>query len=386
MKRNKTGIYIPITNSGEKCMAFIPDPLPPKPPIELTSDIQKMLDNANVSLGRLDSIAMLLPETELLLYMYIRKEAVLSSQIEGTQSSLSDLLKSEITDTPGIPVDDIKEVSNYVVALSLGIKKIKNDFPVSSRLLKELHAVLLRSGRGKNKQPGEYRRSQNWIGGSRPGNANHVPPPHTEINKCMGDLEKFINGVKTKTPTLLKAALAHVQFETIHPFLDGNGRIGRLLIPLILYSEEVLSRPILYLSLFFKNHRSDYYQHLQKIRTEGDWESWIVFFSQAVKETAEQAVATAKKILALAESDREKIGQIKRISGSALKVHHAFLKKPFLKLNGICKITKLYPTSVSSALRELQKKKIIKEITGAKRNRIYCYQRYINLLNEGTEI
>ena len=303
----RAGTFVVSTVAGEECRAFIPNPLPPEPPLVLTDDDYDLMEKANRALGRLDGLATLLPDTTLFIYFYIRKEAVLSSQIEGTQSSIADLLLYESDEAPGVPLNDVEEVSSYVAAMNHGLKRLGEGFPLSLRLLREIHEVLLSPGRGSTKSPGEFRRSQNWIGGTRPGNAHFVPPPPERVVECMGALEKFLHDQPARTPVLIKAALAHVQFETIHPFLDGNGRLGRLLITLLLYADQALSAPILYLSLYFKTNRDVYYDLLQKVRTEGDWEAWLRFFMTGVLETSEQAVQTAKAILQLFDEDRRKI-------------------------------------------------------------------------------
>jgi len=385
MKR-KTGQYITISNVGEKCQAFIPDPLPPKPDLLIDSNLRELLDQTLLALGRLDSTTMLLPETDIFLYMYIRKEAVLSSQIEGTQSSLSELLLFEIGGQTGVPINDVQEVSNYVAALNHGLSLIRNELPISLRLIREMHQVLLSKGRGSDKVPGEFRTSQNWIGGTRPGNAAHVPPPPEQLLKCMGDLEKFLNNIPEKTSILLKAALAHVQFETIHPFLDGNGRIGRLLITILLCSEGILKEPLLYLSLYFKTHRNKYYDLLQQVRKDGDWESWIEYFLTAVKETSEKAISTASKLMKLAEDDRKKIQTVGRSAGSCLRVHQALLQRPIISILKACELTDLWTTSATTAINHLQKLGIVKEITGSKRNRLYKHIKYMDILDEGTDV
>ena len=234
--------------------------------------------------------------------------------------------------------------------------------------------------------PGEFRTSQNWIGGTRPGNASHVPPPPETLMECMGQLEKFLNDVPEKTPTLIKAALAHVQFETIHPFLDGNGRVGRLLITILLCSEAILKEPLLYLSLYFKAHRNTYYDLLQEVRVKGDWESWIEFFLTATKETAEKATSTASVLINLAEEDRKKIQDVGRSAGSVLRVHQVLLQRPIISIPKICEMTGLWTTSVTTAVKHLEQIGIIKEITGGKRNRLYKYVEYIDILNEGTDV
>jgi len=237
------------------------------------------MEKANRALGRLDGMTLLLPDASLFLYFYVRKEALLSSQIEGTQSSFNDLLLYESDETPGVPLDDVREVSNYVAAMDHGLSRLRGGFPLSLRLIREIHEILLSKGRGSDKGPGEFRRTQNWVGGTRPGTANFVPPPPESLMDCLGALEKFLHNDPVPTPLLIKAALAHVQFETIHPFLDGNGRLGRLLITFLLCAEGALTEPILYLSLYFKTHRSQYYDWLQKVRIDGDWEGWLGFSS-----------------------------------------------------------------------------------------------------------
>ena len=250
----------PPPSAGESVRAFIPVPLPPDPPVDLNG-LQVALEQANQTVGRLDGIASVLPDPSIFLYMYIRKEALLSSQIEGTQSSLSDLLLYEADEAPGVPVNDTREVSNYVAAMDHGLRRLREDFPLSLRLIREIHGILLAEGRGQDKDPGEFRRSQNWIGGTRPGNALFVPPPPHAVHDCLGALETFIHAETPDLPLLVKAALVHVQFETIHPFLDGNGRLGRLLITFMLCERGILREPLLYLSLFFKQNRQTYYEH-----------------------------------------------------------------------------------------------------------------------------
>ena len=386
MKRKLQGSYKTISTVGEKVQAFIPAPLPPSPSIKWSSELREKFDQALLALGRLDSVSVLLPDTSLFLYMYVRKEAVLSSMIEGTQSSLSDLLLFEFEHQPGVPLDDVQEVSNYVAALNYGLSRLNDDFPLSLRLLKEIHSVLLSKGRGKEYTPGEFRKSQNWIGGSRPGTAEFVPPPPDHVQECMGTLELFLHDLPEKTPILVKAALAHVQFETIHPFLDGNGRLGRLLITLLLCSQKILKEPMLYLSLYFKTHRKRYYQLLNNVRLTGDWESWLDFFADAVTETATQAVETAQQLMKLSASDGEKINALKRISGSAHLIHKAMLERPIASPNWIQEKTQLAPATVNACLRELEKINILQEITGQKRNRLYSYANYISIMNQGTEL
>jgi len=349
------------------------------------ADLRHALDKALLALGRLDSVSALLPDTHLFLYTYVRKEAVLSSQIEGTQSSLSDLLLFELHELPGVPMDDVVEVSGYVAALEHGLKRIRGGFPISNRLLREIHGILVAKGRGADKQPGEFRRSQNWIGGTRPGNAHFVPPPPERLAECMGDLEKFLHDQPERTSAIVKAALAHVQFETIHPFLDGNGRVGRLLITLVLCGEGVLREPLLYLSLFLKQHRSEYYDLLDVVRREGDWERWLAFFAEAVETTAAAAVQTARTLVEVFHADRDRIGTMGRAAGSALRIHHELQRRPVCNIASLVRRTKLSAPTVGKALDGLVRMGIARESTGRQRNRVFVYGRYLDLLNRGTE-
>jgi Fic family protein len=374
-----------VTATGEeRVRAFIPPPLPPVPPIDFAR-LLGLLDRANQALGRLDGVASILPDTPLFLYMYVRKEAVLSSQIEGTQSSLSDLLLYEAEEAPGVPLDDVVEVSNYVAAMNHGLKRLKDGFPLSLRLLREIHSVLLASGRGEMQDPGEFRRSQNWIGGTRPGDAVFVPPPPQEVMRCMGELENFLHASAPEIPLLVKAGLAHVQFETIHPFLDGNGRLGRLLITLFLCAQGALREPLLYLSLFFKANRNTYYELLQTVRETGDWERWLDFFLTGVLVTADQAANTAREILALFNKDREAIEALGRPASSALRVHQFLQTKPLITIPRAEQALGLSRPTIATSLDYLQKANIVRETTGRKRDRRFVYIKYLTLLSEGTE-
>jgi Fic family protein len=382
MKRKRTGTYEITAVGGERIRAFVPAPLPPSPDVTFAGPLQRRLEKATLAIGRLDSVAALLPDRTLFLYSYVRKEAVLSSQIEGTQSSLSDLLLFELDEAPGVPLDDVTEVSNYVAAMEHGLERIRAGFPLSSRLLRETHAVLLSRGRGSGKQPGEFRTSQNWIGGSRPGNAMFVPPPHTAVPEAMSDLERFLHADDDGLPLLARAGIAHVQFETIHPFLDGNGRVGRLLITLLLCSRGVLQEPLLYLSLFLKKHRTRYYELLDAVRREGDWEDWLSFYLQGVEETATSAVESAHAQSALFRHDRERIDQQGRRSGSASRVHEALKVRPVSSLAAISRDTGLSFPAAASAIELLVSMGIVRELTGKRRNRIFVYDAYLNSLNE----
>lgn len=386
MKRGLQGQYFVTSTAGEKVKAFMPAPLPPNPPIDWTPELHSKFDQALLSLGRLDSVSLLLPDTSLFLYMYIRKEAILSSMIEGTQSSLSDLLLFELEQELGVPMEDVREVSNYVAAFTHGLRLMEEGLPISSRLLREVHSVLLSRGRGSSKMPGEFRRSQNWIGGTRPGNAHFVPPPPEKVAECMGTLELFLHDHPTPTPILLKAALAHVQFETIHPFLDGNGRLGRLLITLLLCEQKVLRGPMLYLSLYFKTHRHYYYDLLNEVRMTGDWEAWLIFFADALIETAGEAVETAQKLHALSEQDHRKISGIGRAAASASQIHRKLMEHPLVTSAWLTKETGLSPATVNKTLGHLEKLGIVKELTNRKRSRIFSYADYITILNAGTEL
>ena len=386
MKRELQGHYVTISTVGEEARAFVPAPLPPKPPIEWTPELRSKFDQALLALGRLDSISTFLPDISLFLYMYVRKEAVLSSMIEGTQSSLSDLLLFELDMEPGVQMDDVREVSNYVAALDHGLKRLAEGFPLSLRLIKEMHSILLAKGRGSNQTPGEFRRTQNWIGGTRPGNAAFVPPPAEQVIDCMGKLELFLHDRPEPTPALLKAALAHVQFEAIHPFLDGNGRLGRLLITLLLYEQKMLREPMLYLSLYFKTHRRYYYELLNNVRLTGDWEVWLDFFAEAVIVTATQAVETTQQLVDLANKDRDKISSLGRAAPSALRIHRTLMERPITTSGWLVEKTGITPATVNKCLVHLERLGIVRELTSRKRNRLFSYTKYVEIMNQGTEL
>ena len=372
------------TVGGETVRAFIPHFLPPVPPIVLNGPLQNALESAALALGRLDGVSTLLPDKSLFLYAYVRKEAVLSSQIEGTQSSLSDLLLFELNEAPGAPLNDVVEVSNYVAALDYGLTRLRGGFPLSNRLIREIHGVLLSHGRGSGKDPGEFRRSQNWIGGSRPGNAVFVPPPPTAVPDCMSAMEVFLHAENDTLPALLRAGLAHVQFETIHPFLDGNGRVGRLLITFLLCHAGALREPLLYLSLYLKQNRLTYYELLDRTRREGEWEEWLTFFLEGVKQVSDGAVSTAERLAELFRADRSRIESVGRRAGSALRVIEALKARPIQSMPGVCDLTGLSFPAVSSAMELLVELRIVHEHTGKRRNRLFVYDHYLAILNEGT--
>ena len=384
MKRGVTGTYDVLAIGGEKVRAFVPAPLPPVPPLLFEGALQQALADAVHTLGRLDEASAHLPDKTMFLYTYVRKEAVLSSQIEGTQSSISDLLLFELNEAPGVPLNDVVEVSNYVAALEHGLARLRDGFPLSNRLIREIHEVLLSRGRGSGKDPGEFRRSQNWIGGTRPGNAAFVPPPHTKVPECMADLERYLHS-ENEGPALVRAALAHVQFETIHPFLDGNGRVGRLLVTLLLCHAGVLRDPLLYLSLYLKQNRATYYELLDRVRRDGDWEAWLAFFLEGVKVTSEGAVSTAERLSKMFAKDRGRIEGSGRRATSALKIHDALKARPILSMSEARKRTGLSFPAVSSAMELLVELGVARETTGKRRGRIFVYHRYLTILNEGTE-
>ena len=380
----RLGRYEATSVAGETVRAYVPRPLPPDPPVDLER-FQLALEEANQAVGRLDGVAAILPDPSLFLYMYIRKEALLSSQIEGTQSSLSDLLLFEAEEAPGVPVDDTQEVSNYVAAMNHGLARLREDFPLSLRLIREIHAILLSQGRGQDKDPGEFRRSQNWIGGTRPGNALFVPPPPHLVMTCLGELETFIHAQTPPLPLLVKAALVHVQFETIHPFLDGNGRLGRLLITFLLCERGVLREPLLYLSLYFKQNRQTYYQLLQSVRESGTWEDWVEFFLRGVSETARQGAQTAQNLLRLFGNDHARIEALGRPASTALRLHQLLQRRPLTTIQDASRQLGLSLPTVTSALSHLRTLGIVRETTGRQRGRIFVYGAFLDVLSEGTD-
>jgi Fic family protein len=385
MRRRTTGQYRIIAAASERFKAFVPTALPPKPPLVWSPALRRRFDEALLALGRLDAVTALLPNASLLLYSFVRKEAVLSSQIEGTQSSLADLLLYEIDEQPGVPVEDAREVSRCVAALELGLKKLRAGLPVCMRLLCEMHKVLMAHPHGRGKAPGEIRRSQVWIGGTRPGNAVFVPPPVDALPDALRHFERFLNDEPEPVPPLIKAALAHVQFETIHPFLDGNGRIGRLLIVLQLIADGVLREPMLYPSLFFKRHRALYYDLLNAVRVDGDWERWLDFFAEGVEVCATQGVATANTLLQLVNEDRDRVATLGRAAQSALVVHQALQRQPIATSGTLVDATGLTPATVNKSLAHLATLGIVSELTNRQRGRVFSYHRYVENLTAELE-
>ena len=385
MQRDSTGIYASSVAGSEAVRAFVPHPLPPKPALDLGGVRQQLLEQATLAVGRLDAISTLLPDPQLFLYAYVRREAVLSSQIEGTQSSLSDLLLFELDEAPGVPFDDVQEVSNYIAALEHGIARLRAGFPLCNRLLREMHAQLMKGARGNDKAPGEFRRSQNWIGGTRPGNARFVPPPPHELDACMGALESYLHSTDDGLPTLVRAALAHVQFETIHPFLDGNGRLGRLLIAMMLHYGGLLNQPLLYLSLYLKQHRAVYYELLDRVRTHGDWETWVDFFLEGVQQTATGAVNTAQRLVAMFAKDTQRVQASASTAARTLQVLNCLRQRPVCALKQLAQASTLSFPTISKAVKNLAELGLVHELTGQRRNRVFVYSAYLSILNEGGE-
>ncbi|HML77436.1 Fic family protein [Geobacter sulfurreducens] len=368
---------------AEGYSAFVPHPLPPNPPLQIDDEMGWLMERANRALGRLDGCTYTLPNPDLFLYMYVRKEAVLSSQIEGTQASLDDLLEYEGEIEGKSSPDDINEVSNYMDAMNYGLERLQ-ELPLSLRLIKEIHARLMAGIRGGHKSPGEFRTSQNWIGGTRPGNAAFVPPPANEVVTCLGDLEKFLHD--ESVPPLLKAGLAHAQFETIHPFLDGNGRMGRLLIAFILCHDQVLEKPLLYLSLFFKKHRQEYYERLNAVRRDGDWEGWIKYYLQGVYEISKQATDAAKAIMDLMARDRQKVTGLGKAAPTALALLEMLYRKPYVTIPYVARELRISSPAASKAVNNLAALGILIEVSGKKRDRVFLHESYLSIIREGTEL
>ena len=385
MRRLSTGTYESTVTGGETVRAFIPRPLPPTPRIRARESLGSLLEEAAAAVGRLDAITELLADATVFVHGHIRKEAVLTSQIESIPCSLADLMLHEAGGAPNADAADVLDVSNAVAALNHGVRRMRGGFPISNRLMREMHARLMASDRGKAKAPGEFRRSQNWVGGSRPGNAVFVPPPPRHVQACMADLERFIHDADDGLPVLVKAGLAHVQFETIHPFLDGNGRVGRLLITLMLCDAGLLREPLLYLSLYFKRNRSTYYRLLNDIRLTGDWEAWLRFFLTGVREVAEEAFAAARSVSDRIREDRARIGRLGRRADSARRVHQSLVERPANNIGDLARRTGLSAPTVAAVLRLLEDLGMVREVTGRQRGRIYTYERHLAVLRDGTE-
>jgi Fic family protein len=380
----RAGRWVRQQTGPEGFSAFVPSPLPPDPPLRFTPELQRIHEEAVHAVGQLEGVSRTM-DPDRLLYMYVRKEAVLSSQIEGTQSTLSDLLAYENDAVPGTPVADVQEVSRYVAALYHGLERMqRGELPLSLRLIREMHGVLVQEGRGSARAPGEFRRTQNWIGGTRPGNARFVPPPPHEMLAALGNLERFLHDEDGRTAPIVKAGLAHAQFETIHPFLDGNGRIGRLLISLVFGAERLLTRPFFYFSLYLRENRADYYDALQRVRTHDDWEGWIHFYLVGVEAVARQAADTTLALRATFEEDQQRVAQLGRAAGSALRVYDLLRQRIVLSApRAAAELGLTWPT-VNAALQRLESLGIVREATGRSRDRVYVYERQLALLDAGT--
>jgi len=380
---NRIGRYITQTSPGETYKAYIPASLPPVPSINL-EELYPLLEKATRAIGELNSLAKILPNADLFIYMYVRKESLLSSQIEGTQSSFSDLVLFENHQRPQVSLEDVEEVSNYVQAIKHGLKRMKEGFPLSLRLLCETHKILLQGGRGASKLPGEFRRSQNWIGGTRPGNALFVPPPPEHLMEALGNLEYFFHQADS-LPILIKAGIAHVQFETIHPFLDGNGRLGRLLIILMLCNGDMLEEPILYISLYLKENRALYYQLLQEVRIHGTWEVWLEFFLEGIYKTAASAAQTMQRLNDLFMKDANKLETLGRARLSCQAALDHLKKLPQVDANSLAASLGVSPPTARSALNHLIDLGIVEEISRLQRDKVYVYRAYLDILEEGAE-
>lgn len=385
MRREQNGKYVVSSTSGEDVRAFVPAELPPRPPIDWSQKLRAGHERAIAAVGRLDGVATILPAQDVFIYSYVRKEALLSSQIEGTQSTLTDLFAFEADSGSSEDPSDVVEVSNYVEAMNHAIQQLKRGMPICNRVLTDAHGILLSRGRGQSSDPGNFRRSQNWIGGDRPGNARFVPPPYQEVPNCMATLERFINDAQLEPSALTRAALAHHQFETIHPFLDGNGRLGRLLISLILQDGKLLKEPLLYLSLYLKQNRERYYQLLDAVRFSGDWESWLEFFFEGVEQTATSAAATAQSLVKIFSEDDAKLLQQGRGTTSLMQIHRVIQRMPVFSSARLMKEAGLTAPTVNKSLERMQELGIVKESTGKKRNRLFGYDRYLRELEKGTE-
>jgi Fic family protein len=383
---NRAGTLVQQQAGANGFSAFIPAPLPPTPPVLLDGDLARLHETAAHALGKLDGASGRL-DPERLLYMYVRKEAVLTSQIEGTQSTLSELLEYENAQAPGTPINAVREVSRYVDALFYAIEEMQTgELLLCLRLLKNAHVRLMAGSRGSTQAPGEFRRTQNWVGGTRPGNATYVPPPPHEVLPALGNLERYFHDEFGSTPILLKAGIAHAQFETIHPFLDGNGRIGRLLISLMLVVDGALTHPYLYISLYFKKNRADYYDALQRVRTHGDWEGWLRFFLIGVEAVANEATQTAEALSDLFASDRVKVESVGRAAASTLKVYDIMRQRIVVSPSHVVNESGLSWPTVLSALQRLGGLGIAHEVSGKQRYRVYQYATQLEILNNEPDL
>jgi Fic family protein len=383
MQKNRAGRYV-MQSAGYR--AYIPKSLPPMPPIKYNGELRNLLSEADRALAKLDGIATVLPNTELFIAMYVKKEALLSSQIEGTQASLEGVLRFEANLEPSEDINEIKEVVNYIQAMNYGLSRLQ-DMPMSNRLIKEIHEILIKGTRGTHKTPGEFRKTQNWLGppGFNLSEATFIPPPPDTLMDLLFNLEEFIHQ-KDEIPPLIKISLIHAQFETIHPFLDGNGRVGRLLITFYLYWEKILSRPLLYLSFYLKKNRMEYYDSLMKIRLEGNWEGWLKFFLQGVKEVSEEAANSAKEIIILKDTLLKTLFDHKISSIYAVGFLNLLFSKPIITSEKLIKELKVSKETANQIIKKFEKLKILKEISGKKRYKKYIFSEYINIIKRGTEL
>lgn len=387
MGKRETGRYELVVAGGEEVSAFVPHPLPPiDPPLALEGTLAERLRHAEQALARLDLAGEMVPSLDWFIYAFVRKEAVISSQIEGTQASLVDLLNFEAGEETA-PSPDVEEICNHVDALANARQQLADEkgLPLSMRLLNETHRLLMKGVRGDDRQPGEVRRSQNWIGGSRPGNAVFVPPPHHLLSGLLGDFEKYMHNEDT-LPPLVRAGLLHVQFETLHPYLDGNGRIGRLLITLLLEQWGLLEKPLLYLSLFFKRHQAEYYRRLGNVRTEGDWEGWLDFFLDGMATIAEEAITSARDLFSLVSEDRDRILASGSASVSAFRLFELLPRHPIVTVAFAMKLVDASKPTAIRAIGILEEAGILAETTGRRRDRSFAYQAYLDLLRVDTDM
>jgi Fic family protein len=390
MQSRITGTIRRTRFGGEEVAAFVPLPLPPKdPPLALAEPMRRLLTEAEVNLATLQAAAAMIPSLDWFIYAFVRKEAVISSQVEGTQATLVDLFNYE-ADARLSKADalDVKDICNHLEALNYARKQLgsQTGLPISIRLLNEAHRRLLKGVRGEQKQPGEVRTSQNWIGGSRPGNAAFVPPPPDELAACLSALERYMHSEDESLPKLIRIALIHAQFETIHPYLDGNGRIGRLLITLLLREYQLLHEPLLYLSLHFKRHRRAYYESLTAVRQAGDWEGWVRFFLEGVRDVARETADTAQHLFRLISQDRARLMQAKEATMATLRLFEQLPTHPIMTLDSATDLLGSSKPTANAALNVLVREGILRELTGKQRDRAFGYDTYLKVLGAGTEL
>jgi Fic family protein len=380
MNRQSAGQYVTSVIKGEQVRTFVPDPLPPNPPLHGDPVTAHQIGLAHEALARLDGLMASPHDRERLSYLNARREAVLSSRIDGNGASLSDLLLLELGEAPRVPLDDVVEVSNHVAAMEHGLECLRTGTPLSTQLMREMHERLMAGARGAANFPGEYRRSQTWVGGARPGAARFAPPPHPRIEACMARLEEFLHDEPVRSDPLTKASLVQLQFELIHPFVSGNGRMGRLLVTMVLGRERVLREPLLFPSAFFERHRAEYFERLDRVRDEGEWDEWLLFFARGMEESATEAFAGARRLREIGASDRGRVAAIGRLARSALRVHEALLSRPITTVAKSAQFTGLSVPAVTASLMALIDLGIVRERTGRRRGRVFAYERYLEAL------